>query len=408
LTQSTADRSAAIDAAKSLEGSTNAELFAYSFIAQNDNNRKRTTLPHCVASCGGGKYEDLTDVSQLSDALCGEPLNSVLRVEIANVTTGDETVHAEIYADGFFSEQIPVALGPVELVGPVDGDSTVSNTLQVTLRAFSGVLELTETKTLSVRLMAQGDYDLLTDNELVNAQAASQAVSELENLSKPTGGAITNDDLYRLLVGDTEAEFEDAIELGGGGTFTATDPILPAVTVTVEVAFKDACYNSDVGYIVVDPENPPVSAVAALKNIPLAQSLFNTGDVGVGCGGTSIPAGTASFQFTVDAGSTVAFFLIPNRTLAQFQAQPRGQLKPIFTLPHLNQAHFDQTLEFRSLAGRTVPGASTAVVSAGPLLLFAFEDIAIARNRSDQDFNDVVLTVRTDGSGPLQSTECEE
>jgi hypothetical protein len=407
FTQSAADRDAAIAAAESLGAATGCELFAYSFIPANDGNRRRTTLPHCIAACGGGEYADLTDVSQLQSALCGVSLISALTVELANLTTGGAAILAALDADGSFDGLVPVSIDPVDAGAP-DADGVVTNTIEVTVRAFSGALEKVRSTSVTVRLMAEAVHAAKTDTELLAAQEAGEPVSQLTGLLSPTRRPLNSSGLYNFFVGQNEAEFEDAIEIFGVETLKATDPGQPNVTVTVDMVSKDACYQSDIGYFIVDPADPPSSAFEALGALAPGNALLNGGDVGPGCSVPSVPAGTATFQFTVEAGKQVAFFLIPNRTLAQYQANPGDGLQPLFTVPGLNPGGMDQTLEFRSVVGRTQAGVSQVVVTPGPMVLIAFEDIQIARRRSDQDFNDAVIAVRMEATGDLAETECEE
>jgi hypothetical protein len=90
--------------------------------------------------------------------------------------------------------------------------------------------------------------------------------------------------------------------------------------------------------------------------------LFNTRSAGSpGCSGQSIAAGSARTSFTVPSGARVAFFLVPDRTLADFQSRPATGNHPLFTLSRLNPGNFDQSLTFRTGNGRTRPGPSVAV-----------------------------------------------
>ncbi|HVR74061.1 MAG TPA: DUF4114 domain-containing protein [Planctomycetota bacterium] len=80
----------------------------------------------------------------------------------------------------------------------------------------------------------------------------------------------------------------------------------------------------------------------------------------------------------------------------------------VFTLSSLNPGSFDEVLTFKSLAGRTVAGASTPVVTPGPLTIFAFEDISGATKGSDQDYDDVVFTVRSHLVARIDEMLCED
>ncbi len=406
LTQSRADRRGAIDSASALGTDTGAQLFAYSIIPANDTNRTRTTLPHCVAACGGGRYESITEPSLLSESLCGHSLVSLLSVTVENVTTGDGPVAATLNSDGSFSQAIAVATGPSDVVGAPNSDGTVNNTIQITLTAFSGAMEMTTTQTVVVRVIDDVTFEQLNENEIFTATAASLPVAQTSRLNRPTGGALGDRNLYDMLVGSSAGEYEDAIELYGVETFTATDSMNAAVTLTLDLVHKEACYQSDVGYFLVNPSSPPTTVGAAMAS---AVVLWSTGSVGASnCNSQSIAAGSASQSITVDAGSVLAFFILPNRTLSNYLAHPRQDNAPLFSMNRLNPAGFDQALTFRSENGRTQVGSSTSVVTSGPLMIFAFDDQPTATRGADQDFDDIVFTVRGQAVARLEEVSCAE
>jgi len=380
LTQSQDDRQAAIDTAFALGEATRAQLYAYSILPANDTNYTRTTLPHCVAACDGGAYENIDDLALLESTLCGRSLVSELSVVLSNTNTGS-SVTADLRPDGFYSELIPVSLA----AGHDQGDDTVSNTIEVTLTAFSGALQTSATQSVEFRLIDEDDLGGLTDQEVTDTQSALQAVADVANLTRPTGGVLGDNQLHSFLL----SEYEDAVELLGVDSFAI--PGAGGVTLEVDFVFKEACYQSDFGYFVFDPDDPPTSAAEALAGVTAANILFNSGTL-AGCNVQSITAGTQQFSVNAQAGDVVGFFILPNRTLTQYQANPHHRLRPLFTLSHLNPGGFDQVLTFRSEDGRTEVGGNTSVVTAGPLTVLAFEDLAISR-RSDQDFSDVVFTV---------------
>jgi hypothetical protein len=401
ITQSSADRAAAIQAAGSLGAASGAQLFAYSIIPADDANRKRTTLPHCVSACGGGEYENIEDPTQLASAICGKPLSSLLSVEIENLSLGGPPVAAQLRADGSFAEPVAVGAGSPE---DANADGSFDNVIQVTLTAFSGPELVTLTKSVTVRVFDAVTYDLLNHNEIETAQAAALPVSQIASLIAPTGSTIADPHLRDFLVGADAGEFEDAVELFGVQTFTALDSTNPSVTVAVDFVSKYACYKSDVGYFVIDPSHPPHNAAAALSG---AVTLFNTGSFAAdSCQFESIAAGSAQFQFTVPSGTVLGFFLLPDGTLASYKKSKKATIDPIFTLNALNPGNFDQAMSFKSELGRTPPGASGTVVTPGPTLIFAFEDLATASRTSDQDFNDVIITVRAVGLADLEETAC--
>ena len=412
MVQDEEDRMAAVRAARSLGQATSAQLFAYSLVPREKRPingvprtqqvRRMTTLPHCVAACGGGRHEEILDVRKLDDKLCGEPLEARIEVEIANGTLGGLPLRVPVSSDGYFEQAVPISV-----VGTPGADHTVANSIQVTMRVYLGSEELTATKTVTVKLMVEATYANLGYNEIQTAQAAPEPVVALKDLKAPLGKKLENRYLQDFLVGAGTAEFEDAVELYGADTFTASDLIADTVTVTVDVAYKEACYRSDLGWFVIDPANPPKTPEAALASVTEDHVLCNTGDVGQQtCSGQSIPQGTASLQFAVPRNTVVAFFLLPNRRLAEYMANPRGGSAPLFTLPSLNPGGFDQVLSFRSLVGRTEPGPSQNVVKAGPVMIFAFEDMATANRGQGQDFNDIVIMASKQAGPRLGSTAC--
>jgi hypothetical protein len=81
--------------------------------------------------------------------------------------------------------------------------------------------------------------------------------------------------------------------------------------------------------------------------------------------------------------------MIPTGTLADAQAG-RGH-SPLFTLASLNPGHFSQALTFYDPVGAQIIGA--------------FEDVEIIGGQSDQDFQDLVFTVKSIDPMP-QSTQC--
>jgi hypothetical protein len=399
LTQSSADRSGAIEGARSLGAQTGAQLFAYSILPADERDRARTTLPHCVTACGGGSYQSVADLEDLEASLCGKPLASMLTLTVENRTAGGPVINVPLKEDGGFSVLVPVVMA-----GDRAADGTYANTLLLTLTASLGSFEQVTTQEVVVRVLDEEYYAQLEFDEIFNAQAASQPVAQA-GIRSPNGGQLGNDDLFQYLAG-SRSEFEDAVELKGVETMMIAGDM--PVEMTVDFVYKGGCYHSDVGYVVIDPARPPKKAAEALAGAGPANVFFNTGNVGLpSCNGESLAAGVSSHQVTVPAGGAVLFFVIPNRTLAQFQADPNS-VQPLFTMNKLNPGKFDQALTFRSLAGRTAPGPGGAVVTLGPMVIFAFEDIATASKNSDQDFNDLLFTVRLEGTARPEEASCAE
>jgi hypothetical protein len=325
----------------------------------------------------------------------------VLSVSISNLTAGGPALSAALNADGSFSEEVPVSM-----TGSPAADGTIENAIMVTLTAFSGPMAKSVSRMVIVRCMDEAVYEALTENEIHTAQAAAGPVSSL-GIAKPTGGSVSAGTLRTFL----GSEYEDAVQLFGVETLAALDGAggNGPVNVTVDFAYKAGCYQSDIGYLVLDPDDMPKNAKKAMESVTSAQVLFNSGSLGSSsCNSQSIAAGASSRQFTVAGGSVIAFFVIPDQTLAEYKSHP-NQVKPLFTIRSFNPGSFAQAVAFRSMNGRTSAGASQAVATPGPLMAFAFEDIEIASRSSDSDFDDLVFTVRMDsGHAAPEEAGCEE
>lgn len=406
MIQSFEDRQAAIDGAKELGSQTGAKLFAYSILPARDTNNKRTTLPHCVAACGGGRHVNVENIRTLSDELCGTPMTSLLQVTLRNLTLSGAPVSATVQAGGFFSALVSVG-------NPAANQSSITNTIEATATAFSGALAATTTASVTIKLIDEAVFESFDATDIASVHTALAPVSASQFLKKPSGGNIPSPgSLWNLLVGPTAAQYEDAYELHGVETFRVVDQSAPgadSVVLDIDFVFNRACYRSDFGYIVIDPNDPPESAEDALLGLDANHILFNSGDISASnCDMGSVPAGVAHYTVTVDTGNVVAFFILPNRTLANYKSTPRSGNKPLFTLSSLNPGSFDEVLTFKSANGRTVAGSSTAVVTPGPLTIFAFEDISAATKGSDQDYDDVVFTVRSHLVARIDEMLCED
>jgi hypothetical protein len=160
----------------------------------------------------------------------------------------------------------------------------------------------------------------------------------------------------------------------------------------------------------VDQDTSLLQPNVLMASVPAGQVLFHSGSLGnSSCSSQSIAVGGAArAQFDVPTGSVLAFFMIPNRTLAQYQANPFGGASPHFTIRRLNPGGFQQALAFRSIVGRTQPGASQTVVTAGPCMIFAFDDMPITKSNTSQDFDDAVFTVANTGAARIEEAGCED
>lgn len=408
LTQSADDRAASIAAAEDLGERTGAEIYGYAVVTASAEDQRFTTLPHCIAVCGGGRHARVSTAAQLDSELCGESFVSVTEVEIENLTLGSAPVEARLSAGGHFSQTVAVDFAS-------DG-SVVENTLRVTARSFADHLASppTVSQDVEIRVVTEAGAAAMGFDEVTQAEKAPQSVGELAYLSRPTGGRIRDGILHGFLVGAATAEFEDAIEVYGVETFSTHDPGGSGgetFEVVVDMIFSEACYRSDVGYITYDPADPPATAKEALTDPAYeATTLFNSWDdfPGRTCNHGSIAAGEARYRIDLPAGRRLAFFLIPNGKLAAYQAFPCSCKSPLFTVDSLNPGGFDQVLTFLSEDGRTESGASRTRVTDGPLLILAFEDISIASRRSDQDFSDVVMAISAGVRPVLEGLTCDD
>lgn len=405
--QHPADRRAAIAAAQGLGAATGALLFGYAVIPVGEADRHLTTLPHCVAACGGGRFTAIPDITQLKSVVCGDPLVTDLGVEVRNLTTGDPLIAPSLFAGGFFSTSLPVAL-----VGTPDSSGVVTNTIEVRAVAFPGASQKVVTQDVTVRLIDETRVRALDADGIARTQEAPHLVRDSDHIDQPEGPPLGNGFLYKFLAATPTAEYLDCAQLFGVDSFKVLDTSLSnatSVTVSVDFVYKNACYLSDFGYLVIDTAHPPTTAAEALAHVTPANILFNSVDVGGhACSEDSIPANGpgAHHEVTFPVGSVVAFFILPNRTLAQYRANPGGGLAPLFTISALNPGGFQQILTFRSLVGRTKAGDPSTIVAPGATVIFAFEDQATASRASDQDFKDIIFTVRNGVVGRIDSLGC--
>jgi hypothetical protein len=321
---------------------------------------------------------------------------------VRNLTAGSATVRPAVQAGGRFAADVPITTA-----GARETDETVANTIEVRLTAFAGTaLEQTVTETRTVRAIDQATFEALATDGIVEATSSREPESAHGNGKKPDGGPLPNHLLHDFLM----SEFADAVELYGAETFEVHDPLGGAsgapVELRVDFVYRHGCFKSDVGWFAYDPARPPANAAAALEN---ATVLFNSGAIGeVSCSEKSIPHGAEGSHATITLppGSALGFFLIPNRTLAQWKKKPKAGRDPLFTLSKLNACGGDPVLAFRSARGRTLAGTEE-VVNAGPLILLAWEESSLNGNGVDQDYNDVLFTVSAGIAGAVPAPECD-
>jgi len=128
---------------------------------------------------------------------------------------------------------------------------------------------------------------------------------------------------------------------------------------------------------IADPQGYATAAIGA------ATQVFD--DAGTPDG--TVGGAPMSGPFTLPAGSTIGFFIIPNASIADFLADPgaffppnRTELEPLFSESDANPGQFDQMLSF---IGNDVT-------------LFTFEDRTRddeGRQPSDEDYTDLAFTI---------------
>ncbi|GIW72737.1 MAG: hypothetical protein KatS3mg102_2279 [Planctomycetota bacterium] len=384
LSQSREDREAAIRSARELGEATAAELHAWSIVSLDDTNRKRTTLPHCVAAAGGGSYHELHAAEELPAALCADALLPPLVLRARNRTTGRPARAAVLGPGGRFAVELELAWSAGV---PLD------NEIVLELEITAGRHRRTVERTVRVRALEEDAYLALDAESAFDEQLASEPPAELGALQRPEGGPLANDRLFRWL----GAEFADARVLHGSAGIVAVGGGGDAlVSLRVDAVARQGCVDGDLGVLTFDPAAPPRDAAEALAGLDAQSVLWHTAEwEGGGCTDASLPAGAWSRELEVPRGHAVVFFFLPGRTLADYQADPEAGPPPLFSLPELNPGGFAQAIALRSTRGRTGAGDRDTVLAPGPGLVMCFEDRPAAEGAEGEwDFNDLVLYVR--------------
>lgn len=323
------------------------EIHGFAF-AVDQLEKTLTTLP-ALAAITQGQFHAVDDPSAVALKLPGANFVGMGAVSVTNTATG-QSVSVQPTPDGFFSATITIEKGLQSLeVVAFDGSGTLGT---------STVLEV------------NGQDDIATGEPVALAGAP---VSQ-EGLQSPLGRNLTGGGLYRVLA----SEFPDASSSAAGSVFSAHGAPGATVSVTGEIVFTDACYKSDVGFLALSPGQELAQALATATN---KNVLINSGNF-VRCAPYSLQPGQARFSFDVPAGSSVVFFMVPDSTLAKAKA---GKAEVLFTLPEGNPGGYAQTMALHSPAGRRGAGGGASII--------AFEDISVVTQRSDQDFDDLVLFV---------------
>lgn len=350
--QEKGDIQASLAAAHSL-AEVNIKAFTYA-VGIPSATANLTTL-HSIATITGGAYQTLDNPEDVTDIVPSESLVHMGEVLVGNLATGDVR-HVATSPDGFFSLHIPVQAG--------------AQTLQITALDSEGIAAIQQ----EVVVTGVQGVDNTMPQGLATKTVAQQGVKT------PTGGKLGDSDLYEYLISQ-EKDYPDALESIGTevwGVVGATgDTILHG-----EYTYREACWNSDIGYLIVDPNDLAHSTRQAFAAASSQNLIFNTGSVTTNCNQQYIASGTsgAAFAINVPAGSAVVFFLVQNGRLADGQA---GSKTVIYTVSSLNPGGYDQVLSYYSEKGRQ--GKATT-----PQVVLAWEDMTLSCG-ADQDYDDVIF-----------------
>lgn len=361
-TQERGDREATLEAARRA-AAANIAIHAIVIDPTNRIERRLTTMP-TVQNLTGVAGEliriNANNMHQLPDILSGIALTSIPKVTVFDHITGRKW-SITVQPNGWFEAVLPASIG--------------SNIWE--FRFSSGELNSEQIVTRTVSFMVY-PRDAVVD--VVGLSASNPPVRELAYLERPTGGRLhdTGPELSLLAVLTNKAP--EARLLPGVESFRTLSG-----TLTLEFIFKGAQYNSDVGYFMFDPANPPKSAAEVLASVGQTNVFLNSGIVP----NNNLNVSGLTNTITVPPGVAVGLFMIPNGTLADAKAG-RGN-PPLFTLASLNPGQFDQALTFYDPVGGQI--------------ICAFEDINIISGESDQDFQDLIFTVKPVDPMP-QYAEC--
>jgi len=327
--------------------------------------RKLTTMPAVQALTGVANELiriNVNNINRLPQLVAGLDFAGNQKVVVVDHTSG-ATWTINVRPDGWFEAVLPVTLGTNVWEFRFPSGDLISDQI------------LTRTVTFVV-------YPRNAVVDVVGLSASNPPVSELTFLERPTGGPLydAGPELSLLTVLTNKAPAARVLP-GVEGFRTLSG------TMTLEFIFKGAGYNSDVGYFLFDPANPPQTAAEVLASVTETNVFLNSGIVP----NNNLNVSGLSNTIEVPAGVAVGLFMIPNGTLADAKAG-RGN-PPLFTLANLNPGQFDQALTFYDPVGNQI--------------ICAFEDISITTGKSDQDFQDLVFTVKPVDPMP-QPLQCIE
>lgn len=362
FTQERGDRLATLDAAQRAAAS-NILIHPVVIDPTNRIDRKLTTMPAVQAITGVPGDVVRINASNIQDLPMLLPQMAL--TSIPAVTVRDHTALREwnltVKPNGWFEAALPVSVG--------------TNRWEFVFSSGNALADQTITQTVSFVV-----YPPHAVIDVVGLSASNAPVRELSHLERPTGGKLKNAARELSLLAVLQQKTPEARVLAGVESFRSLSGVM-----TLEFVFKGAGFNSDVGYFLFDPVNPPQSAAQVMAGLSEANIFLNSGVVPNG----SLNVTGLVNTLEVPPGSAVGLFMIPNGRLADAQAG-RGN-PPLFTLASLNPGQFDQAVTFYDPEGGQI--------------VCAFEDVNIVNDRADQDFQDLVFTVKPIDPLP-QSTQC--
>ncbi|MFM7202491.1 MAG: carboxypeptidase regulatory-like domain-containing protein [Myxococcota bacterium] len=337
------------------DGLAAASIQAFTFAVGMPQATSRLTTLHSIATITGGSYSVLEDPSLVVEGVPEESLVHMGQVLVENELLGVSEA-GMTSPDGFFSIPIPIVAGSQRLwVSALDAEGLGAITREVWVKGVS----------LPDYSQPQG--------------LASQSVAQ-RGVYTPTNKAPGDKDLYECLISQ-EKDFPDAVE-SLGTELWGIPGSSGSVTLKGEYTFREACWNSDIGYLIVDPTRLEASTKEALKAATSSNLMFNTGTASTSCSQQYLTSGMkgTSFSITVPQGQAVVFFLVQNGKLADAQ---KGYAEVIYTVSSLNPGGYDQVLSYYSQKGRQGKGSK-------PQAVLAWEDTSLSCG-ADQDFDDVIF-----------------
>ena len=258
--------------------------------------RKLTTMPTVQAITGvpGDMARiNTNDFNQLPDILSHLDLTSIPAVTVVDHTTGTNW-NITVEPNGWFEALLPVSIG----------------TNNWEFQFSSGDVNSNQTITRLVTFVVYPTNSVL---DVVGLTASNTPVSQLPYLNGPTGTRLHDTGPEHSLLYVLTNKVPQARVLPGVESFHTSSG-----NMTLQFIFKGAGYNSDVGYFLFDPANPPRSAAEALAGVGPTNILLNSGNVPFDT--LNVTGFVNTIQ--VPAGVSVGLFMVPNGRLADAQNPP--------------------------------------------------------------------------------------